>query len=193
MLPCRQGHWQLSENNSFLTLRTIAACNGRLAARFLRKPQSFNEMHTRTAANLLKLFTRRLFCMVVLRFSAGKEHISAERSAPPEASTARSRARRVFPCNSAPSATAIYQSNVIRIHTRQRKTSLQTGWPPARPPSQPPGNTRSAEKGNLMAKDSRLLQRQECRSVLAEQLQRQTSVCQRRLDSIKTSGAFHRL
>ena len=161
----------------------------------MRKPQSFNEMHTRVAANLLKLFTRRLFCMVVLRFSAdGKADISSERSAPPEASTARSRARRAFRRNSAPSATATYQSNVIRIHTSRRKPPPKTGWPPAGPPSrrpsQPPGNTRSTEKRNLMAKDSRILQRQKRRRISGERARRQTGICQWRLDSAKTCRAF---
>ena len=155
-------------------------------------------MHTRAAANLLKLFTRRLFCMVVLRFSAdGKADISSERSAPPEASTARSRARRVFPRNSAPSATSTYQSNVIRIHTSWRKPPPKAGWPPAGPPSrrpaQPPRHTRSTEKRNLMAKDHRVLQRQELRRSSGERARRKTGLCQWRLDATETCRPFHEL
>jgi hypothetical protein len=149
-------------------------------------------MHTRAAAHLLKLFTWRLFCMVVLRFSAGKEATPAERSAPSEASTAVSRARRVFPCNSAPPATSLYQSNVIRIHTRQRKPSLQTGWSPVRPHTQSTGEARSTKKRNPMAKDSRLLPWQEPRGTTGKEVPRETKLRQRRLGSIETSRAFHR-
>lgn len=114
-------------------------------------------MHIRVAVNLLKLFTRRLFCMVVLRFSANeKVENSAERSAPSEASTARLRARKAFRRNSAPHATAITQSNVTRTHTSQRKPPPNAGWPPASPPTRrsphSPGNASSTEKETLWQK-----------------------------------------
>jgi hypothetical protein len=164
----------------------------------LRKPQSSNEMHTQVAANLLKLFTRRLFCMVVLRFSAtGKAGTSAERSAPAGASTSRSRARRGFLGNTAPRSTATNQSNVIRIHTSRRKPPLETGWPPDRPPawrsSQPPGSTSSTQKSDFVAKDSRVLQRQERRRICGERGHRQRGSCQWRVHSAKTPRAFHQL
>ena len=201
MLSRSQGHRQLPENQ-FLKAYGDYSCNCGLQCKarwtILRKLQSPNEMHTRVAANLLKLFTRRLFCMVVLRFSAnGKAEISAERSAPPEASTARSRARRGFPYNCAPYATATHQPNVIRIHTSQRKPPIEAGWPPDRPPSrrpsQPPGSTRSTQEGDFMAKDSRILQRQEPRRIFGERARRQRESCQRRLHSDKTPRAFRRL
>jgi hypothetical protein len=128
-------------------------------------------MHTRVAVNLLKLLTRRLFCMVALRFTADERvDIPAERSPAPEAPTARSRARKTSGRNSAPPATAIPQSNVIRLYTSQRKPPPKAGWPPTSPPTRrfphPPGNTSSGntsstEKGNLVAKDSRILHGQE--------------------------------
>lgn len=147
----------------------------------------------RSAANLLKLFRWRLFCMVVLRFSAGKEHTSAGRSAPAEASTAAPHARRTFPCHSAPVANAIYQSNVIRTHTRQRKPSLEKGRPPARPPTQPPRNTHPAKERDLMAENNRLSARQEHRSTAGEEVRREAKFPQRRLNGIKASRTFHRI
>ena len=152
-------------------------------------------MHIRVAANLLKLFIRRLFCMVVLRFSASeKVDDSAERSAPSEVPTARSRARKVFRRNSAPLATAITQSNVTRTQTSQRKPPPEAGWPPASPPTRrsphSPGNTSSTKKRNLMAKDRRLLQRQERPGGFGICRRRQTkSSCQWRHDPVEAPGA----
>ena len=139
------------------------ACNGRRAERFLRKSQSSNEMPAQAAANILKLFRWRLFCTVALRsFAKGKSKVCAERPAPSEASTAGSRARRTFLQNPAPSGTATYQSNVIRIHTSTGKPPVTARRPPARPPSRrpspQPGTTCSTKKRNPLAEDSRVLQ-----------------------------------
>ena len=171
----------------------IAACIGRPTARFLRKPQSSNEMHTWAVADLLKLFRWRSFCMVVLRLFAGTELPSAERSASPEASTAVSRARRVFPRNATTSATSINQSNVIRIHTRQWQPTLQTRRSSISPHTQQPtGTTRSTEKRNLLAKDNRLLLGQESRGLARKATCRETKLWQWRFDAIETSSAFRR-
>src|SRR4030095_5203908 len=159
----------------------FAACIGRPAERFLRKPQSFNEMQIRSAANFLKWFRWRLSCMVVLRFSAGKKSASAERSAPPEASTAASRVRRSFPSHSPPCATAINQPNVIRTHIRQRDSLLEKGPPPSCPLPQPSGNAHAlAQERNLVAKDNRIFVGQEYSSRLSEEVAGEVRLRQRR-------------
>ena len=155
-------------------------------------------MHTRVAANLLKLFTRRLFCMVVLRFSAGgKADISSERSAPPEVSTARSRARRASRRNSAPSAPATYQSNVIRIHTCRGKPPLEERWPQFRPPSRrpapPPGIIHPTKKTHPLAKSSRLFQRKERRGRIETRAQRRKRFLRWRGGSAETARTAHQL
>jgi hypothetical protein len=128
-------------------------------------------MHVRSAANFLKWFKWRVFCMVVLRFSDGKEPAPKERSAPPEASTAASRVRRSCPRHSAPSATAIYQNNVIRTHIRRRDPLLEKGPPPSCPLSQPPGNARAfAQERNLVAKDNCPFLGKESPSPFAEEI-----------------------
>jgi hypothetical protein len=128
-------------------------------------------MHLRSAANFLKWFTWRMFCMVVLRFSAGKKPVSVERSAPSEASTAASRVRRSFPGHSAPCATAIYQNNVIRTHIRQRDALFAKGPPPSWPPPQSTGNAHAIiEERNVVAKNSRLLLGQEFPSLATKEI-----------------------
>jgi hypothetical protein len=128
-------------------------------------------MQGRSAANFLKWFTRRVFCMVVLRFSAGKEPASAKRSAPPGASTAASRVRKSVPRHSAPCATAIYQINVIRTHIRQRDPLLEKGPPPRCPLPKPTGNACAiTQERNVVAKDNRLFLGQESPTITAEEI-----------------------
>jgi hypothetical protein len=139
--------------------RRFAACNGRPTRQFLRKPQTPNEMHTRVGANVLKLFRRRLSCIMVLRFFAkGKLESFVKKPRVSEASMTGLPAGS-FPRNPAASANTTNQSHVIRIHTRRRKTPVEAWWPPSGPRArrfpQPPGNFRSSQKDPL-AKNRRL-------------------------------------
>lgn len=169
---------------------TQLACNATPAERLLRKSQSSNEMPARAAANLLKLFTWRLLCMVALRSSAkGKSEVRAERAASSEAPTAGSRAPRAFLQNSAPSGTATNQSNVIRIYTSKGKPPVKARWPTARPPtrcSPQPGTTSSTKERNLVAEDSRFFQRKDDQGRVAKHLRSG----QWRLGSTEAPGAF---
>ena len=120
-------------------------------------------MPAQAAANILKLFTARLFCTVALRsFAKEKSEVCVERPAPSEASTAGSRVRRTFLPSPASSGTATYQSNVIRIHTSTERPPVTARRPPARPPSRrpppQPGTTYPTKKRNPLAEDSRVLQ-----------------------------------
>ena len=155
-------------------------------------------MHTRAVANLLKLFTRRLFCKVVLRFSAtGKAENSAESSAPPEAPSASARARRAFSRNAARTATPTNQSNVIRIHTCRGKPPLEERWPQFRPPSRrptpPPGIIHPTKKTHPLAKSSRLFQRKERRGRIDTRAQRRKRFLRWRGGSAETARTSHQL
>jgi hypothetical protein len=153
-------------------------------------------MPLRSAVTPLKLFTWRLFCMVLLRLSAGSKGASAGRSAPSQAPTAAPARPKKFPCHSAPAATAIDQPNVIRIYTCQRQSLVQKGRAPTRPPTNPSGNTRAspAQEGNSLAKDYLFLAWQERRRTAADQqTDRETKVRQRRLYLVEAFHASRRI
>ena len=129
--------------------------------------------------------------MIVLRFSTKwKSDNFAAKSRPLEESTAGLRAGRSLVRNSTASATATYQSNVIRIHTSQREPPIKTGWPPIRPrPRRRPqsaGDTCSTTK-NALGKDRRVFQWREHKRYLANWRCSEIILGRRRLRPIETS------
>ena len=153
-------------------------------------------MPLRSAVIPLKLFTWRVFWPVLLRLSAECKDASAGRSAPSEAPTVASARPKKFPRHSAPVATAIVQTNVIRIYTCQRQSLVQKGRAPTRPPTNPSGNTRAspAQERNSLAKDYLFLAWQERRRTAADQqTDRATKVRQRRLYLVEAFHASRRI